>query len=938
MRFYAMSLAWGLSMTVAGSAADGPSPGEHGPPPAESVDVELPAGFRHTLFAAEPDVTNPIAMTFDGRGRLWIAENHTYADRQTRFDLSRGDRIVILDGTGGDHATSRTVFADGLVRLTGVEWTEGGVYAMCPPRLLFIPDADGDDVPDGPARTVLDGFTVAESNYHNFANGVRFGPDGWLYGRCGGSCPGRIGVPGTPDEHRLALEGGMWRYRPSDATSDSGPRVEVLTTGTTNPWGHAFNDVGELFFINTVNGHLWHAIPGMHFARPFTMDPNPRTFELVDTHADHYHFDTSGEWHQSRDGAANDFGGGHAHSGCWIVDDPRWPAEMRGDLLTLNFHGRRINRDRLARRGGGYVARHAEDLALWDDPWFRGIEMEPGPDGGLFVIDWSDTGECHEHDGVHHESGRVFKIIPPPKSTTEASPPDHAVAFDQPNEDLRCAWIRRTSDDAPIDDAMGPDWKDAAAVKACEDLFERHGDRYLAMASDDPSPRVRTTLASTLQRLPVDRRVELARRLVVHAEDADDHNLPRLIWYGLMPVLDVAPESLVEVAAASRLPTTTRLIARGMSTVVDDRPDAVDGLLRLAADDASRRDAILDGLTLGWAGRSRIPTLDGLTTLLDAAGDDVRVASIASLSGDGRAADELFAIVRGDGDADDTMRLAALRTLIDLGGADLSGVAGLRQLCLDQLKNAKLNVAAAEGLSGIDDPEVGRVLAARYRNFRAADRPALMSVLASRPSLAAAMLREVREGAIPPSAIDASTRRQLRWLNDDAVDSLTDELFGPEVTVDGDAGSRIAETRTRMLGGALAAADASGGRTLFETRCNNCHRLYGRGGGVGPDLTGAQRHDLDYLLTNILAPSAVVDQNYRMSLVQTDDGRILSGLITETTDRTTTIRDATRTTVVENDSIVATKTTDQSPMPSGLVDDLDDDQLASLLVFLGVRW
>ena len=109
--------------------------------------------------------------------------------------------------------------------LTGLEVGHDGVWLMCPPKLIFIPDRDHDDVPDNAGEVVLDGFTVAQQNYHNFANGLRFGPDGWLYGRCGGSCPGRIGVPGAPDHHRMALEGGMWRYHPRLGL------LEVLTTG-----------------------------------------------------------------------------------------------------------------------------------------------------------------------------------------------------------------------------------------------------------------------------------------------------------------------------------------------------------------------------------------------------------------------------------------------------------------------------------------------------------------------------------------------------------------------------------------------------------------------------------------------------------------------------------------------------------------------------------
>jgi putative membrane-bound dehydrogenase-like protein len=377
------------------------------PPPAATVaaGIALPPGFNATVMAAEPDVQNPIALAWDHRGRLWVAENYTYAERTQRFDLTLRDRVLIFADTDGDGVLDeRTVFTDSVQMLSGLEIGCGGVWLMCPPRLLFIPDGDRDDVPDGPAETVLDGFDVAESNYHNFANGLRFGPDGWLYGRCGNACPALIGRPGCPPEQRLPMHGGLWRYEPRTG------RVEVLTVGTTNPWGHDWTAEGECFFVNTVNGHLWHLVPGAHLRQRHGHDPNPHCYETIDHHADHFHFDTGAGWQQSRDGSASDLGGGHAHAGCMIYAGTNWPAEYRGRLFTLNFHGRRVNQEILERAGRGYVARHGRDLFFWKDSWFRGMELASGPDGSVAVLDWSDTGECHEHDGVHRTSGRIYRL------------------------------------------------------------------------------------------------------------------------------------------------------------------------------------------------------------------------------------------------------------------------------------------------------------------------------------------------------------------------------------------------------------------------------------------------------------------------------------------------------------------------------------------------
>src|SRR5687767_14905908 len=206
-----LQLVTGCVLAGFAGAGDFPAPynsGSHLAPPALTPQaaakaLQLPEGFKATVFAAEPDVQNPIGMAWDGLGRLWIAENYTYADRTLKFDLNLRDRVLIFEDRNGDgRYDSRRVFADQFQRLTSVEVGRGGVWVMCPPQLWFVPDRNQDGVPDSLPEVVLDGFTIPAENYHNFANGLRFGPDGWLYGRCGAASPGEIGVPGAPPETR----------------------------------------------------------------------------------------------------------------------------------------------------------------------------------------------------------------------------------------------------------------------------------------------------------------------------------------------------------------------------------------------------------------------------------------------------------------------------------------------------------------------------------------------------------------------------------------------------------------------------------------------------------------------------------------------------------------------------------------------------------------
>src|SRR5436190_22670365 len=296
---------------------------------------QLPPGFKCNVFAAEPDVQNPVAMTWDNRGRLWVAECYTYANRPTRYDLTLRDRVIILNDTDGDgKADERKVFTDNVQQLMSVEVGLGGVWLIALPRLLFIPDKNGDDIPDGPPEVVLDGFETSTENYHNCANGLRWGLDGWLYGRCGASSPGWIGAPGSGKDERTPIYGGIWRYHPTRKV------FEVLCHGFTNPWGHDWDEYGEMFITNTVTGHLFHMLPGAHHTRSATITPNRRVYDTIDSHADHFHY-SRGEGsplaprgtdaarrpplsensaiqsdRPPRDYAVHDqFGGGHAHCG-----------------------------------------------------------------------------------------------------------------------------------------------------------------------------------------------------------------------------------------------------------------------------------------------------------------------------------------------------------------------------------------------------------------------------------------------------------------------------------------------------------------------------------------------------------------------------------------------------------------------------------------------
>ncbi|MBL9176677.1 MAG: c-type cytochrome [Verrucomicrobiaceae bacterium] len=877
--------------------------------------LKLPPGFKATLFAAEPDVQNPIAMTWDAKGRMWVAENHTYAERAKRFDLALKDRVIILEDKDWDGvAETRKVFTENVQMLTSVEIGRGGVWLMCPPQVLFIPDANGDDIPDGEPQVVLDGFTVARDNYHNFANGLRFGPDGWLYGRCGHSCPGSLGVPGTPEDQRVPMKGGIWRFHPEKKI------VEVLTHGTTNPWGHDWDANGEMFFINTVTGHLWHLIHGAHLVDSNTM--NPLIYEKLDTIADHYHYDRGSQWSDSRDGKANSLGGGHAHIGMMIYQADQWPQSYRNKLFTLNMHGRRANVERLERNGSGYVGKHEPDVFLSDDPWFRGIEISAGPDGSGFILDWSDTGECHEHTGVHRTSGRIFRV-----SYGESKKPEKPFAWRKPwpkadlngDEHQRALAIRQLVQFWPIDLINGD--RHPQGILSFKRMNDAEQFKQLVqIANTTPHGLVRLTLASTLQRLPIQHRPELAMALLSHTEDASDPFLPHMVWFGISPLAKSDPTALVVLAKNCSWPKTLRWITRSLA----NQPEALNALL--AQTRPEQLESVLEGMSEAFKGIRKAPKPANWDKVTSSSKSPL-IRELSILFGDGRALDDVKKIALDD-KAELAAREAALKTLIEARPENLCS------LCEQLLETRTLNMTAVRGLALFDDPAIGTKLAKNYRRFYPLERPALLDTLVSRPAFAKAMLAEMAAGKIPRTDLTAFHARQIRAFNDEALSKQLVDAWGELRESAADKKQLIEKFKTQLTPDTLAKANLSSGRMLFTAVCGACHMMYGQGGKIGPDLTGSGRASLDYLLENIADPSGVVSADFRMSILTLKDGRTLGGVIAEKNDRTLTLRTLTEAMTLDRSDIVKTDTSPMSMMPEGLLLAFQPDQIRDLIAYL----
>lgn len=947
--------------------------------------LSLPEGFQANLFASEPDVRQPIALATDSKGRLWVAENYTYAEHQLNFDTNLRDRILILEDTDSDgRFDHRSVFWDEGVRVSSVEVGFGGVWVLCAPYLLFLPDRDGDDRPDGPPVVMLDGWE-ADAIRHNLVNGLRWGPDGWLYGRHGIQATSLVGRPGMPEADRVRLNCAVWRFHPTRHV------FEVVARGTTNPWGMDWDEHGQLFLINTVIPHLWHVIPGAFYQRMYGEHDRPHLYGLLGQTADHVHWDTREAWSDIREGVSattDQAGGGHAHVGLMIYQGDNWPETYRGDVYALNFHGRRINRDRLERSGATYTAKHLPDPIAWPDPWFRGIEILSGPDGGVFVADWSDIGECHENDGVHRSSGRIYKITfgdPLPPSVPDLASLDALGLVEllrHPN-----VWYSRQARRLLQERAaLGADLSEAR--DALHSLFQTQEDEVLRLRSlwtlfgigatdenwlidllHDPSEHVRTWavrflvdagppseaaigaltqladreksglvltfLASSLQKMPTDRRWPIALAIADRSEFADDPVLPLMLWYGIEPAVPTDPDRSAELAADHPFGSLSRFIARRLMVAAVDQPGLVGPILQRAAESNDRavQLAILSGVSDALQGLRRVEPPPGWIAVVEGPGQsedpELRrlVLMVSVVFGDGRALEELSEIALNS-EADLSARRDAIENLVRSRTDNLLGLLG------GFLSHRDLARDAVRGLSTLNDPAAVQLVLDRYARLPAEARQDAISSLASRPQSATLLLDAVEAGRIDRGDVSVFLVRQLRTLDDQKITDRLSALWPEYRPISEEAQGRIQALQATMTPERLAAADPASGRLLFSQSCAQCHILFDEGSKVGPELTGAQRGELAYLLENLVDPNATLDADYRMTIFALADGRIINGLIAEQTDRTVTIQTPTDRIIVPKDEIEEKRTSELSLMPEGLLDSLQEQEIADLLRYL----
>ena len=969
---------WLLAISAGGGGSRLTAAPPDKPVPAKEAAARMtvPEGFRVSLFAGEPDIVQPIAMTFDDRGRLWVVECLSYP-KWSQDGKGGKDRVVILEDTDGDGTfDKKTVFLDNGVNLSGIELGFGGVWLCSSPNLVFVPDRDGDGKPDGPPEVLLDGWNIKDAK-HNVFNSLGWGPDGWLYGCNGIQTKSRVGRPGTPDTDRVYLDCGVWRYHPTKKT------FEVYATGTTNPFGLDWDEHGEMFITNCVIDHLWHFVPGGHYQRMYGQDANPYLYDAMKSPCDHRHW-AGGDWTNSRGSNAgvkaehSDAGGGHAHSGLAIYLGENFPPEYRGSAFMCNIHGNRLNRDTLHRRGSGNAAKHGKDFLFANDPWFRGICTKVGPDGGLYVSDWTDTGECHNYQTVDATNGRIYKVTyGKPKAWTgdvsKMTDKELWEAHASKNEWLvrkarRCLQERRASgthDLAAMASSCGktlPCYRTLHAMGLfdpegyAKGITPRSGEfapfsirfgseavpnepkfvQAVCEAGASGDPGLRMGIASAIQRMTDGNKLAVARAVLTHPEDNADHNLSLMYWYAVQPAVLTLPGQALALAGTTKIDRVrTNIIRLHLTKPGVDLPAAlaeVVAVLAATTDDTFRR-GLIDGIRLAIAGRRDVTPPAGWA--------ETSAALLGSPDPGVRTDAEALAVDFGD-----PMALAALRARI----TNATVPADDRRAAVERLSARKVpnfgpvlrgllaepavRAAAVRALAAYPDADTPAAILRAYPAFTAGEKADAVQTLAGRPAFALALLDAVAKGAVPRTDVSAFTARQLLALNNKEVAAKLATAWGTVRPASETRAAQATKFKALLTPETLKTADAGRGRAVFAKTCANCHKLFGDGGDVGPELTGSQRANLDYVLENVLDPSAVVPGEYRMTAFALADGRTLTGIVRKETPQAVTVRTLNEEVTVPKADIDGRKQTPLSIMPDGLFDALKDDEVRDLVAYL----
>jgi putative membrane-bound dehydrogenase-like protein len=954
--------------------------------PEEAVRrMAVPERFRVEVFAAEPMVRQPVSACFDERGRLWVVEYLQYpnpagltpvtVDQYLRTEYDRvpeppprgprgADRIKILEDTDGDgRADSVKVFAEGLNLASALAVGHGGVFVGQAPYLLFYPDRDRDDRPDGDPEVRLAGFGLQDA--HATVNSMTWGPDGWLYGAQGSTVTARI----RGHEFQQAI----WRYHPRDR------RFEVFAEGGGNTWGLDFDLAGHAFGSSNGAYIAFHVVQGGYYLKGFAKHGplhNPRAYGYFGP------IDYRGPKL-----------GGHVTPGGIIYKGDAFPPSFRGTFIGGNLLSNAVYWHVLERNGSTFAGRHGGTLIDAHDRWFRPIDLLAGPDAAVYGVDWYDKRAAHldPRDTWDRTNGRIYRVVYGDRRRVQ--PFDlskltsaELVALRTSTNDWFPAEARRILAERR-DTSIVPELKrllagDRDETVALRDLWALHvseglddatatgllehpvagvrrwtirllGDdrrmtpdlraKLTALAATEPDATVRSQLASSCQRWDADDALPILGRLALRDEDRRDPHIPNLLWWAFERQLRNDRDAVIALLSRPKVQRAPLVegalldrVARALVSEGSDGDYTACARLLAAAPGKVQTTRLLTGMAEGLRGRrlARIPAaMAGPLSRLWAEAQPapgVLLIRLAARMGS-PAAVAAAADAARDPHIAESERASMIELLGQLGRPeDLPVIVGI----LGRDASPAIQLAAVGALGVFSQPSAARPLIERYQSAPATVRARILGLLCSRREWAAALLETIEHRQIAAKDLTPAHVQLIAQLSDPALLSRLEAAWGKVPRV----GSPEKKKRIAEIRGLLPEGDkgnAARGKPLFRENCAVCHKLFGEGESIGPDLTGAERGDLDFLMTSLVDPSSLVRKEYQSQAIALRDGRVLTGLVVEDDDRTLTLVDSSRQkTVIPREAVEEARPSEVSLMPEGLLDKLTEPQIRDLFRYL----
>lgn len=950
-----------------------------------TAQMYVPEGFSVDVVAAEPQLHQPMAFTFDRRGRLWVVEGHCYPQKRPAGEGL--DRILIFSDENGDGTyETRKTFIEGLNLVSGMQVGHGGVWVGAAPELLFIPDQDHDDQPDGPPEVLLDGFGYADT--HETLNSFIWGPDGWLYGNQGVFNASRIGKPGSDDSQRVELNAGVWRYHPVRR------EFEVFAHGGSNQWGLDYDENGQMFMTHCrsywgqgstthviQNGHYWNQVNSRYApfvsATALPFQPGLKNYLLASARYGH------GEGGAGKPGSRAVYGG-HSHVGTMIYLGDNWPEKYRNHLFTHNLHGHQMNHQINQRSAGGYNTVHAGyDMLLCADPQFIGVDLQYGPDGAVYFSDWYDPRHCHNPDWEQWDrgNGRMYRM----KYNDRYEPVqvDYGAASEMElveAQSHRNAWHARTARlelaDRVTQTALDPRTIDGLVALAKNgsttpirlnalwtlhvinalpdsliDTMLQDSDEYLRawtiqlacenghasdprwaeLAANDTSLFVRRYLASALPRMSEETAWQVIEQLAAREDALQDRELPSLIWFGLAPRMAADMSRALQLADITPLPVLRDQICWFATKANDDGRAAVAERLN-RSEEASRKE-LVQLFALGIRGMRNLtqpPAWNQVSASLYGSSDPA-VRNAANELGAAFGDRQLFLQMQSallDPETPVAFKKTALRLLdYDAKGNHLEAL-------LANLDTPGLKLQVLPMLKRYSEPKVAAALLKRYAELEENQQAVAMEVLCSRAGWSQQLLDAIEDEKLEKAQLTAFFARQMASLGDTEVNARLEKLWGRLGQSSAERKAEIAELATLYKEAPLWAYNANAGAAHFKQLCATCHQDTEASARIAPRLQGSGSKGIDYIVENVLDPNAVIGQDFQARLILTVEGRVISGLVVEESDSALTIRTATGTETVARDEIDEIKISENSFMPEGLLKTLNQQQKIELLKYL----